>query len=76
MNKEPTRTTRRHLRATRRGATNWMLVDALTDQQIEAAISDGADAAPLLDEEFWREADLVLPDDWKDRLTLRPDGKC
>jgi hypothetical protein len=53
-----------------------MLVDALTDQQIEAAISDGADAAPLLEEEFWREADLVLPDDWKDRLTLRPDGKC
>lgn len=43
--------------------TDWARVDALTDEEIEAAIADDPDAAPILDEEFWKNARLVMPED-------------
>lgn len=43
------------------GDTDWARVDALTDAEIEAAIADDPDAAPILDEEWFRNAELVIP---------------
>ncbi|MDP9348935.1 MAG: BrnA antitoxin family protein [Gemmatimonadota bacterium] len=73
MSKETTTTVKRRLGDRRRGETDWDRVDALTDQEIEAAVADDADAAPLLDEEFWKGAELVMPDGKKERVTLRLD---
>jgi uncharacterized protein (DUF4415 family) len=42
--------------------TDWARVDALTDEEIEQAIKDDPDAAPLLDEEWFRTAKLVMPE--------------
>jgi uncharacterized protein (DUF4415 family) len=42
--------------------TDWARVDALTDEDIERAIAEDPDAAPLLDEAWFRKARLVPPD--------------
>jgi hypothetical protein len=57
--KDETTTVRRRLADRRKGETDWSLVDALTDQEIEATVADDPDAAPLLDEEFWENAELL-----------------
>lgn len=51
--------------------TYWKRVDALTDHGIAAAVQDHSDAAPVADDSFWGEAELVVPD--KERLTMRLD---
>lgn len=51
---------RRRLEDRRRGSTDWAREDALTDAEIEAAVADDPDAASLLDEEFFRAAELVI----------------
>ncbi|HEX8452761.1 MAG TPA: hypothetical protein VF647_11735 [Longimicrobium sp.] len=61
MDHEDTMLVKRRLPDRRRGETNWARVDALTDQEIEAAVADDPDAPPLLDEEFWASAELVVP---------------
>ena len=43
------------------GGTDWARVDALTDEQIEAAIAGDPDAAPELDEDWFRNAVQVRP---------------
>jgi uncharacterized protein (DUF4415 family) len=43
------------------GDTDWKRVDALTDAQIEAAITDDPDAAPILDEAWFAGAEVVMP---------------
>jgi uncharacterized protein (DUF4415 family) len=45
----------------RAGVTDWAAVDALTDEEIEAAIASDPDAAPELDDEWFRNAVLVRP---------------
>jgi uncharacterized protein (DUF4415 family) len=45
-----------------RGKTDWKRVRALTDREIEEAIASDPDAAPLLDEEWFRTAKLVMPE--------------
>ena len=45
-----------------KGRTDWARVDALTDEDIARAIADDPDAAPLLDDEWFRKARLVPPD--------------
>ena len=40
---------------------DWAKIDALTDADIEKAIEDDPDAAPILDQAFWDKAKLVLP---------------
>ena len=57
--KDETTTVRLRLSDKRKGETDWSLVDALTDQEIEAAVADDPDAAPLLDAEFWENAELL-----------------
>ena len=42
--------------STLQDVTDWDRVDALTDAQIEQAISEDPDAAPILDDEFWKRA--------------------
>ncbi len=45
----------------RKGRTDWERLDALTDAEIERDIAEDPDAAPILDEDFWREATVVMP---------------
>jgi uncharacterized protein (DUF4415 family) len=56
--------------APRRGKTDWAVVDALTDEEIEAAVRDDPDAVPL---DFdWSEAVLVIPPS-KKAISIRID---
>lgn len=73
MSDETTTPTRRRPGDRRGGETDWARVDALTDREIEAAVAEDADAAPLLDEAFWKGAELVMPAGRKERVTLRLD---
>ena len=43
----------------RKGKTDWARVDALTDEDIEKAVADDPDAAPL--DIDWSDAVLVVP---------------
>jgi uncharacterized protein (DUF4415 family) len=45
-----------------RGKTDWKRVRALTDQEIDEAVRSDPDAAPILDEEWFRTATLVMPE--------------
>ena len=57
--------TRVSLETARPGKTDWARVDALTDEDIEAAVRDDPDAAPILSEEetkeWFKTARVVLP---------------
>jgi uncharacterized protein (DUF4415 family) len=44
-----------------KGRTDWKRVDRLTDAEIEAAIRDDPDAAPICDKEWFDKAELVIP---------------
>lgn len=55
------------------GQTDWAAFDALTDAEIEAGIIDDPDAAPILDEAWFRDAELVLPAT-KVATSIRVDG--
>jgi len=41
------------------GQTDWARVDAMTDQDIERAVADDADAVPL--DVDWSNAELIVP---------------
>jgi uncharacterized protein (DUF4415 family) len=47
-------------------------VDALTDEEIERAIAEDPDAAPLLDDAWFKDAELVYPD--KQMISIRLDA--
>lgn len=53
-------------------STDWARVSALTDEEIAAAIRDDPDAAPELDEEWFRTATLVMPRP-KEQISIRLD---
>lgn len=55
--------------------TDGARLDALTDEEIEAAIADDPDAAPILDAEFFRTARLVMPPGAKTRITMNVDDE-
>jgi hypothetical protein len=44
------------------GRTDWARVDALTDEEIDEAIRTDPDAAPTLDEDWFRNAEPVAPE--------------
>lgn len=52
---------RRTLTERRKGGTDWDRVKALSDEDIDATIAADPDAAPVLDEEWFRTAELVMP---------------
>ena len=54
----------------RRGKTDWARVDALTDEEIEEAVRNDPDAAPL--DIDWSEAVLVIPPK-KKAISIRVD---
>ncbi len=41
--------------------TDWERLRRQTDEDIARAVADDPDAAPIMDEAWWREATLVLP---------------
>ena len=51
--------------------TDWARVDALSDEEIDAAIADDPDAAPIVDAAWFAEAAKRLPN--KKQITLRLD---
>ena len=51
--------------------TDWARIDALTDDEIDAAIADDPDAAPIVDAAWFAEAAKRLPN--KKQITLRLD---
>jgi uncharacterized protein (DUF4415 family) len=54
----------------RKGKTDWAAVDALTDEDIEAAVRNDPDAAPL--DVDWSKAVLVIPSK-KKAISIRVD---
>ena len=51
--------------STLQDVTDWDRVDALTDAQIGQAISEDPNAAPILDEEFWKRAKTLDPPEFR-----------
>src|SRR5208282_356902 len=45
-----------------KGRVDWARVTKTTDQEIEAQIASDPDTAPILDEEWFRTARLVMPE--------------
>jgi uncharacterized protein (DUF4415 family) len=55
-----------------RPRTDWARVDALTDAEIEAAVRDDPDAAPLVDDDWFASVTLVMPTP-KEQISIRLD---
>lgn len=55
-----------------KGKTDWARLDALTDADIEKAIAEDPDAAPILDEDWFKTAEIVFPPG-KSAVSLRLD---
>jgi uncharacterized protein (DUF4415 family) len=55
-----------------RRRTDWVLVDALTDEDIDASIRDDPDVAPELDDDWFATATLVMPTP-KQQISIRLD---
>jgi len=53
--------------------TDWARVEALGDHEIGRAVADDPDAAPILDEGFWRNAQVLDPRYGKTTITMRVD---
>ena len=53
--------------------SDWDRVSALTDADIDQAITDDQDAAPVLDDAFWRNAEILDPRHEKSTITMRVD---
>lgn len=54
-----------------KGKTDWERIDALTDEEIDAAVASDPDAE-LLDEDFWERARVVYPNS-KKAISFRVD---
>jgi uncharacterized protein (DUF4415 family) len=46
----------------RLGKTDWARVDALSDREIEHAIENDPDAAPILDKKWFVQATVTMPE--------------
>ena len=42
-----------------KGQTDWERIRNLTDEEIEQAVTDDPDAPPILDNDFFEEAEIV-----------------
>lgn len=56
--------------------TDWARVDALTDDEIAAAVASDPDAPPLVTDTFWRDATLLTraANAPKSTITIRVDS--
>jgi uncharacterized protein (DUF4415 family) len=57
---------------TQNSQTDWVRVDAMTDEDIEAAIRDDPDAPPIVDDDWFASATLVMPKA-KEQISIRLD---
>ena len=55
-----------------KGKTDWDRLSKMTDDEIEKAVAEDPDAAPILDDKFWKNARLVWPEK-KIPMTVRLD---
>jgi uncharacterized protein (DUF4415 family) len=55
-----------------RPRTDWARVDALTDAEIEASVRSDPDAPPLVDDDWFASATLVMPKP-KEQISIRLD---
>lgn len=53
--------------------SDWDRVDTLSDDEIDRAIAGDPDVAPVLDEAFWRNAEILDPRHAKSTITIRLD---
>ena len=51
---------------------DWSRFDAITDEQIEAAVRDDPDAPPIIDDDWFTTATLVMPRP-KEQISIRLD---
>ena len=51
---------------------DWSRFDAITDEEIEASVRDDPDAPPIVDDEWFATARLVLPRP-KEQISIRLD---
>ena len=58
---------------TGRRKIDWAWSDAITDEEIEAAVHDDPDAPPIVDEDWFAAATLVMPRP-KEQISIRLDG--
>src|SRR5205823_5720838 len=63
---------RKSVGAAKKHQTDWAAFDALTHEDIAAAIRDDPDVAPELNEEWFKTATLVLPRP-KEQISIRLD---
>jgi uncharacterized protein (DUF4415 family) len=63
---------KRSIGEARRSQVDWSRVDALTDEQIDAAVRGDRDAAPILDASWFATARLVMPER-KQSISIRLD---
>jgi len=56
-----------------KGRTDWKRVDQQSDAATDAAIASDPDAAPALDQDWFSDAELVLPQP-KQAISLRVDA--
>lgn len=56
----------------RRPPTDWSRFDAITDEEIEASVQRDPDAPPIVDDEWFATATLVLPRA-KEQISIRLD---
>ena len=65
--------TRRSLEEAGTGRTDWDRVERLTDAEIDASVAADPDAAPVVDADWFAEAELVMPER-KQAVSLRIDA--
>jgi uncharacterized protein (DUF4415 family) len=58
--------------AQHRSRTDWSRFDAITDAEIEASVRDDPDAPPLVDDDWFASATLVMPKP-KEQISIRLD---
>jgi uncharacterized protein (DUF4415 family) len=58
--------------ASRKHVMDWARFDAITDEEIEASVRDDPDAPPIVADEWFRTATLVMPKT-KEQISIRLD---
>jgi uncharacterized protein (DUF4415 family) len=66
LKRKPTASVDKHV-------TDWVRLDALTDEEIEASVRDDPDAPPIVDDDWFASATLVMPKP-KEQISIRLDA--
>jgi uncharacterized protein (DUF4415 family) len=63
---------RKSAKTTNRSQIDWARFDAITDEEIEASVRDDPDAPPIVDDDWFASATLVMPRP-KEQISIRLD---